>query len=281
MTCLITGATSGIGKATALAIARRGIHTVIVGRNHEKCLRTALHIKQKSRSEAVDFFIADLASLSDVRKVAAAFKEKYSKLDILVNNVGARFMNYIQSPDGYEMTFALNHLSGFLLTHLLMDTLNKCKVSRIVNVASGAHARALELESLLVNVENYDGRKAYAQSKLANLLFTYELSRRVAGTGITVNAVDPGGVATNFNRNNGFRFWLRHIGAHILARNLTGPQKGAETSVYLAISQDVEGITGRYYRYRQPIESSPASYDRKAAKRIWELSEKFTGMSST
>ena len=276
--CLITGATNGIGKATALALATMGATVVIVGRNTAKTAGVVAEIKQQIGNQPVDSLIADLSSLAQIRRAAEAFKERYDRLHVLVNNAGAMFASRQESMDGYEMTFALNHLAYFLLTNLLLDTLKASAPARIINVSSTAHRRArLNLDDLQSR-QSYRGPAgfaAYAQSKLANVLFTYELARRLHGTGVTANVLHPGVVATG----------IRHVGQGLIGllmrmqdRFAIPPEQGAETVIYLASSLEVEGITGKYFEKCKAQRSSPASYDGKAARELWEVSERLTGL---
>jgi NAD(P)-dependent dehydrogenase (short-subunit alcohol dehydrogenase family) len=249
--CMVTGATSGIGKATAMGLAKHGATVVIVGRNENKCKAISTWIKNQSKNPSVDFQVADLSDQTQIRELAAEFKRRHDRLHVLVNNAGARFMEYRKTKQGFEMSFALNHLAYFLLTNLLLDVLRVSNPARIINISSGSQTPGIDFENLS-DWQSYDGRKAYAQSKLSNMLFSLELAERLAGSGITVNAVNPGGVVSNFNKNNGWLFWLRHVGAHLKARNLITPTVAAETNVYLATSPEVAGITGKYFRiYKQ------------------------------
>lgn len=276
--CLITGATSGLGLATAHALAQQGAELIVVGRNPAKCERTVKKIKNSTGNDSIRYQIADLSSQKDIRTLADEFKNNHSSLDVLVNNAGAKFMEKKVTVDGLEMTFALNHLGYFLLTNLLLEALKNGKNARIVNVSSGAHSgcRTIDFENLQ-GEKNFDGRAAYALSKLCNVLFTYELARRLSGTNITVNALSPGGVATNFSRNNGLVPWARHIVSHLLTGNLVGPKKGAETIVYLAASPEAEGITGKYFHNQKPVSSSDISYDETLAIKLWDVSLELTG----
>lgn len=273
-TCLITGGTSGIGLATALGLADRGATVVIVGRDRRKCERVARHIHGRTGS-TVQFLVADLSSQKQVRRAAHEVQAGYPRLDVLVNNAGSNFMKRRLTDDGLEMTFALNHLAYFLLTNLLLDALNACPSGRIVNVSSSAHKSGTIHFDDLHGERDYDRLKAYSQSKLANLLFTYELSRRLQGTSVTVNALHPGLVATNLGIDNGWlRVKLRNVVRH---RSLISAREGAETSIFLAGSSRVEGISGRYFIECSEARSSPASYDSDTAARLWRLSEELTG----
>ncbi len=276
-TVLVTGATSGIGKVTALELAKMGASVVIVGRNGVKIGQVIQQIKDRSQNPAVDGLDADLSSMAEVRQVAQLFRQKHPHLNILVNNAGAIFAHRMVTADGYEMTFALNHLAYFLLTNLLLDKLQASSPARIINVASRSHYGAVLDFDDLQNEKHYPygGNRAYGQSKLANLLFTYELSRRLAGTAVTVNAVHPGTVATGFGENNG---GMMHLGMQIFHQFSLTPEQGADTIIYLAASPDVEGITGKYWSERKEVISSPVSYDEAAQKRLWELSARLTGI---
>ena len=194
--CLVTGATSGIGKAAAHGMATMGYTTVVVGRNRDKCERVCRRIRQQTANPDVSYLIADLSSQKEIRRLAEEFKGTFDRLDVLVNNAGAKILQRLTTVDGYEMTFALNHLAYFLLTRLLIERLQAAGHARIINVSSGAHGGAAIDFDDLQNEKAYIGKVAYNQSKLANLLFTYELARRLDGTGITVNAMAPGGVIT-------------------------------------------------------------------------------------
>jgi NAD(P)-dependent dehydrogenase (short-subunit alcohol dehydrogenase family) len=274
--CLITGATSGIGLATAYGLAKKGFTTIVVGRNRKKCERVCHKMVSETGNLNVSYYEADLSSQRDINQIVDQFKRRFNKLDVLVNNAGAKFVSRYTTVDGYEMTFALNHLGYFLLTQLLMEHLLASSYARIINVSSGAHSGAkIDFEDLQ-NEKNYIGKVAYNQSKLANLMFTYQLAKNLDGTCVTVNAMAPGGVITNFCKNNGWISWAKHVVSHILARNLIGPQKAAETIIYLATSSKVERVSGKYFFEKKPVESSKESYDMENARRLWEISEALT-----
>lgn len=274
--CLITGATSGIGEAAALALAGLGARIVILGRNRERCERSAAHIRNVSGNQVVDYLLADLSSQAEIRRVAGEFLERYDRLDVLVNNAGGFFMKRQVSSDGIELTFALNHLNYFLLTNLLLPMIRSSAPARIVNVSSGAH-RGVKIDfDDLESRRSYNGWKAYAQSKLANLLFTYELARRLDSAQVTVNAMHPGFVGTRFAKNNG---WLYEVGLSVVHRLFARkPEEGARTIVYLAASPEVAGITGKYFFDEQEEASAPASYDEESARRLWEISARMVGL---
>ena len=275
-TVLITGATNGIGKAAAQAIASQGGRVVIVGRNAQKTEDVAAELSQASGNPDIDFLLADLSSMAEVHRLATEFTARYQRLDVLVNNAGAFFMRRQETVDGLEMTFALNHLSYFLLTTELLDTLKASAPARVVNVSSGAESGAkVDWDDLQLR-RKYRGFNAYALSKRFNLYFTYELARRLAGTGVTANAVHPGSVATGMWTNS-FSRLSRLIGP-LTRLAMRSPEQGAETVVYLATSPEVEGVTGRYFADMQERYSSRASQDLEAARRAWQISEKLTGV---
>jgi len=271
--CLITGATSGIGAATAHALAQLGATVVVVGRNPGKCSDRVQAIRQSTGNPRVEHLLADLSVQQEIHGLAGRFKGKYRRLDVLINNAGARFLSRKLTAEGYEMTFALNHLGYFTLTNLLLKELLTSGHGRIVNVASEAHRQCTAINFAdLHGAAGYQGKAAYAQSKLANLLFSYELARQLDGTGLTVNALDPGNVWTNFSRNNGWLSWARHLVGSLRSGSLVGPQQGARTSVYLAASPEVEGISGKYFSDGKMVASSELSYDVAAAQRLWDIS---------
>ncbi len=276
---LITGATNGIGKVTALELAKKGATVVIVGRSPAKTQATVDEIKQASGNPSVSSLVADLSSMVEVRKLADEFLQQNSRLDVLINNAGAYFSTRQVSVDGYEMTFALNHLSYFLLTNLLLDLLKASAPSRIVNVASDAHNGAKLNFDDLQNTKSYGGMgfSVYGQSKLENILFTYELARRLVGANVTVNAVHPGGVATGFGMNNG---GVMKLAMKVFHRFALTPEQGADTIIYLASSPDVVGITGKYWEKRKAINSSAVSYDEADQKRLWEISAQMVGLAA-
>jgi NAD(P)-dependent dehydrogenase (short-subunit alcohol dehydrogenase family) len=271
--CVVTGATSGIGKETAKALALEGAFVIIVGRNVKKCITTVNSIKQDTGNDSVDYVCADLSVLNLVYKLATELKQNYGHIDVLVNNAGAYFTTRKQSTDGYEMNLALNYLSPFLLTSLLIDTLKESSEARIINVSSNAHFKGKIQFGDLQSKHEFDGFKAYAQSKLALMLFTYELARRLKNSNITVNAVHPGLVATNFGKNNGwFRFYLRRL----IKRQEISATEGSRTCIYLATSPDVVNVTGGYFINNEQVKSSEDSYDEKLAKKLWKVSENMT-----
>lgn len=267
--CLITGGTDGIGKSTAQGLANMGATVVIVGRNAPKTAQVVEAIRAASGNKNVDSLLADVSSQQEVRRLADEFKSKYPHLHVLLNNAGAAFLQRQLSVDGIEMTFALNHLASFLLTNVLLDPLKASAPARIINVSSGAHTSGkIEFDNL--QGERAYGFAAYPNAKLATLLFTMELARRLEGTGVTVNALHPGFTATGFGKNNGkVMAALVSIVAPLVAR---APAKGAQTSIYLASSPGVEGITGKYFYDSHVTRAAPQATDMAVARKLWEVS---------
>lgn len=275
--CLITGATSGIGKATAKELAKLGFNLILTGRSEEKGIELSESLNKKHKISSV-FIRCDISSLEDVRVFAEKIKSKYDRLDVLINNAGSRFSEYHKSADGIELTFATNHLGHFLLTYLLFDLLKKSSDARIINVSSSAHyGKQIDIDDLELPKE-YNRSLVYGRSKLANVLFTYEFSKKNNDSKIKINALDPGGVATNFANNEGLLRWLKHISFYIMKLQLLSPKQGAETVVFLASSDEVKGITGKYFFEKKEKRSSYESYNIEKAKQLWNLSEKLCGI---
>ncbi|MCH7793298.1 MAG: SDR family oxidoreductase [Planctomycetes bacterium] len=272
--CLVTGANSGIGRETALALAKMGATVTLVARDPAKGGATLDDIKRESGNEHVELMLADLASLDSIRQLATDFRAKHQQLHVLVNNAGSYNAQRSETKDGFETTFGVNHLAYVLLTSLLLDLLKASAPARIINVSSGAHKGAsINFDDLHSN-DGYRGMGVYGQSKLANVLFTYELARRLEGTGVTANCLHPGVVRTNFGRNNTGIFGSLFVVFQVVARPfLLTPAQGAETSIYLASSPEVEGVTGKYFVKKQPVESNKVSQDIEVAKRLWQVSE--------
>jgi NAD(P)-dependent dehydrogenase (short-subunit alcohol dehydrogenase family) len=268
--CLVTGATNGIGKAAAQALAQMGATVVIVGRDAQKTARVTEEIKSTSGNQNVDFLLADLSSQQEVRRLAEEFKSKYSHLNVLLNNAGGTFATRQLSVDGMEMTFALNHLAYFLLTNLLLETMKASAPARIVNVSSDAHSGGKIDFNNLQGEQSYSSFGPYGNSKLANILFTTELARRLEGTGVTVNALHPGLTSTGFGKNNP-GFIMKIMGA-IIPLIARPPEKGAETSIYLATSPEVQSITGKYFVDCKVTQPAPQASDKTVAKRLWDVS---------
>lgn len=279
-TVLVTGATNGIGEVTALELARMGAHVVLVSRSAERCQASVDKIRTATGSSAVEYIAADLSELAGVHQAAEEFLARHQALDVLVNNAGAYFNERRLSRNGYEMTFALNHLSYFLLTHLLLDALHAAGSvngeARIVNVSSDAHkVGALNFDDMLRREKKYSGFGVYGESKLMNVMFTYALARRLENSTVTANVLHPGFVRTGFGRNNGGL--LNTVFGFLQIFALT-PEQGAETNIHLASSPEVKGISGQYFTKKRAVESSSASYDRAAQERLWQLSAEITGV---
>lgn len=272
--CVVTGATDGIGRITAEALAEKGAEVVLVGRNAAKGAAVTEAIRRSTGSERVRFEQADLSSQAEIRALAGRLAERPGAIDVLINNVGAMFTRRQESVDGIEMTFALNHLGYFLLTGLLLDRVQASGAGRIVNVSSQAHRGAeIDLDDPQ-GKKNYSGWRAYQQSKLANILFTYRLAALLAETPVTANCLHPGFVASKFGHNNrGFLTVALKVAQKFFAISETD---GARTSIHLATSPDVAGITGRYFDHCRETESSSASRDETVGERLWELSETLT-----
>lgn len=259
--CLITGATDGIGLATAEQLAKQGAKLILVGRKPVKTAITVEHIQHLTGNPHIQGVVADLSSQAEVRQLAHDINTQYLHLDVLINNAGAMFPTRQESVDGIEMTFALNHLSYFLLTNLLLTPLKQAPQGRVVNVASQMQSAINFID--LENTQDYHGWSVYSQSKFANVVFTYEMARRLSDTKVTVNTLHPGAVRTNLF--NGGRT----------------PEQGAKTSVYLATSPQVKHITGGYFVDSKPAKSIPASYNCDTAKRLWAVSEQLVGLPVT
>jgi NAD(P)-dependent dehydrogenase (short-subunit alcohol dehydrogenase family) len=273
--CLITGATSGIGEVTARELVKLGAKVVITARTQKKAAFAIDKIRAASNSNTIEGLVADLSSQADVRSIATEFKRRHDRLDVLINNAGAVYMRRSESVDGIEMTFAGNHLAPFLLTNLLLDTIKESTPARIINVSSNAHeGQVIDFNDFQCQ-HNYQFMRAYGKSKLANILFTYELDRRLGGSGVTVNALHPGFVGTNMGANNG---WLVKLFLPITRLWGISPNEGAETSIYLASSPEVEGVSGEYFYQKQPVPSSQFSHDVEAGQQLWRVSAEMTGL---
>jgi retinol dehydrogenase-12 len=277
--CLITGATSGIGKVAAIALAAQGAEVVITGRNPQKTRDTVEQIKSESGNQSVQYLLADFSDLKQVRDLAASFKERHSRLDVLLNNAGAFFNTRIVTSYAVEMMFLVNHLAPFLLTNLLLDVIKTSAPSRIINVSSDAHKYGTLNFNDLGFKRGFFGMKAYARSKLANILFTYELARRLDSSGVTVNAVHPGHVATDIWQTN-FSFFGPAL-KYITSLFALTPQQGADTLIFLASSSTVANLTGQYFVNRKAAPSSLLSYDETKARQLWQISEKLTTQTTT
>lgn len=270
--CIVTGANTGIGKETALGLAKLDATVVMVCRDRERGEAAQKEITQKSGNQSVELMLCDLSSQKSIRQFADDFHQQHQRLDVLVNNAGVVLRQRSLTEDGLESTFAINHLGYFLVTNLLLDLLAASAPSRIVNVSSTAHKYGqLDINGWPTG-RNYGAFAAYANSKLANVLFTYELARRLKGTGVTANCLHPGGVGTNLFRG------LPKFVQRLIKLVAISPERGARTSIYLASSADVEGVTGKYFARRRQQESSEASRNEEAARDLWNLSVELTGL---
>lgn len=271
--CLVTGSSSGIGKVTARELARAGATVVMVCRNRAKGEAAQKEICEATGSEKVDLLIADLSSLADVRRMVSEFKQHYEQLHILINNAGAVNSTRKITSEGYEATFVTNYLAPFLLTELLRDVLKASAPARIVNVSSLAHARADINFADLQSEKRYNTWTAYGQAKLALILYTYELARQLQGSGVTVNALHPGVIASNFDQ--GLSNFMRR-GWKLMTPFLASVEQGAQTTLYLATSPAVEGVSGKYFSNRKETKSSRRSYDEAVSRNLWKVSEELT-----
>jgi NAD(P)-dependent dehydrogenase (short-subunit alcohol dehydrogenase family) len=272
--CLVTGASSGIGKATALGLAGMGATVVMVCRDATIGEAALSEIKQKTGNNSIDLLVDDLSSQKQIHRLADEYRSKYQHLHVLINNAGVYYTKRHVTIDGLETMFAVNYLARFLLTNLLLDIIKSSAPARIINVAGAYHARGrIDLDDLQ-GEKDFDGQRANHQSKLADVLFTYELAHRLEGTSVTVNCLHPGMVATNLiDKDKDFPVFFKYL--YKLSKPLMkSPAKGAQTSIYLASSAEVERITGQYFVNKKIAESSPESHDAQLALRLWEVSER-------
>jgi NAD(P)-dependent dehydrogenase (short-subunit alcohol dehydrogenase family) len=275
---LITGATGGIGKATAIGLAALGARVAITGRDLGRAETAAAEIRSESGNPKVDAFGADLSSQAEVRRLAAEVLDAYPRLDVVVNNVGGSWATRHVTADGLEHTFAVNHLAAFLLTNLLLDRLKASAPARIVTVSSNAQSLGRIDFDDLQGERNYSEQKAYPQSKLASVMFTYELARRLEGTGVTATVLHPGVVSTRFGSEDPSLVFK--IVVPFYRPFMKTPRQGAVTSIQLASSPEVEGVTGIYFAKGRPQKSNTASYDEGAAARLWQVSADLVGLNA-
>jgi len=274
-TVLITGGTSGIGKATAVALAAMGADVVITGRNTERGEAAVEEIKDRSHSESVELILADLSVQSEVRRLAETFLARHDRLDVLANNAGLVQSKRTETPDGIETTLAINHLAPFLLTNLLLERLKESAPSRVITVSSEAQRWGSMDFGDLQSRRRYRGFPVYGMTKLANIMFTYELAERLKEKGITANCLHPGSVGTNFGQNNKGPMALFFRAFKPFMRS---PEQGADTLIWLASSPEVEGVSGKYFSDRKEIEAQKLAHDPDARRRLWEISEDLTGL---
>jgi retinol dehydrogenase 14 len=274
-TVLITGGTSGIGKATAVAMAAMGANVVITGRNAERGEAAVEEIKGQSTDAAVELILADLSLQSEVRRLAGTFLARHDRLDVLANNAGVVQSKRTETPEGIETTLAINHLAPFLLTNLLLDRLKESAPGRVITTSSEAQRWGSMDFGDLQSRRKYKAMSVYGMTKLANIMFTYELADRLQGTGITANCLHPGGVNTNFGLNNSGPTTLLFRAFKPFMRS---PEQGADTLIWLASSPEVEGVSGKYFSDRKEIEAKEIAYDPDARRRLWEISEDLTGL---
>ena len=274
-TVLITGGTGGIGKAAAVALASMGARVGITGRDRARAERAATAIRTESGNAEVDIFVADLSSQVEVRRMAGEILGSYPRLDVLVNNVGGFWAHRRLTPEGLEHTFALNHLAPFLLTNLLLERLIASAPARVVTVSSGAQSMGSIHFDDLMGEQDYSGQRAYNQSKLANVMFTYELARRLEGSGVTATALHPGMTNTSFSAEDPARAMAPIV--FVVRPFMRSARKGADTVVYLASSSAVEGLSGGYYSNRKVKTSNQSSYDGEITTRLWRVSADLVG----
>jgi len=274
-TVLITGGTSGIGKAAAVALAAMDANVVIVGRNPERGEAAVEEIRARSHSESVELLLADLSVQSEVRRLAEEFQERHDRLDVLANNAGLVQSKRTETPDGIETTLAINHLAPFLITNLLLDRLEGSVPSRVITVSSEAQRWGkMDFEDMQSR-RKYRGFPVYGKTKLANIMFTYELAERMNGTGVTATCLHPGSVGTNFGQNNRGPMALFFRTFKPFMRS---SEKGADTLVWLASSPEVDGVSGKYFSDRKEIDAKNVAHDPAARRRLWEISEELTGL---
>ena len=272
---LVTGANTGMGKVIATELARQGASVVMVSRDHHRGEEAMREIASATGNASLDLLIADLSSQQEIRRLVHEFQQRYSSLHILVNNAGAHVQQHQVSVDGIEMNLAINHLSAFLLTHLLLDSMRTSASARIVNVASNAMTRTINLDDLQ-SEKTFVPFEVYGQAKLAMVMCSYALARKLTGTGITVNALHPGITATDIVDNVAPPIVRPFVG--VIKLFLQSPEQGARTALYLATSPEVEGITGKYFVRGKPKRSVPISYDETLQERVWNISMELVGL---
>ncbi len=277
-TVLITGANSGLGKAAALGLAGQGAHVVMACRNRKRGEKARAEIVKATGSQRVDLIVADLSTTTGVRGLADEFRSSHERLDVLMNNAAILTGTRHVTAEGHELQFFVNHLAYFMLTHLLLDMLTANAPSRIINLTSTAHSSGTIDFNDIQYEKHYKGYKAYARTKLMNMVFTYELARRLEGSGVTANCVHPGVIHTNLLRN--FSFVLNAMFS-LLRVFFKNPGEGAQTPIYLAASPEVSDVTGKYFKYCRTLGSSEESNDPDVQRRLWKVSESLTGLTTS
>ncbi|UCD01416.1 MAG: SDR family oxidoreductase [Promethearchaeota archaeon] len=274
--CIVTGANSGIGKATALGLAQLGAHIIILCRDKSRGEEAQSEIINESGNESIDLMLADLSSQQSIRQFVLEYQKKYNKLHILINNAGVNLSKRYKTVDGVERVFAINTLAPFLLSNLLLKILKNSKPARIINVASSVQSKSINFDQLQ-SKKYFRSWKAYSRSKAALVLITYEFARRLNGTGITVNCLHPGFTKTNITRN--YKGIIKFF-TKIIFRFAQSPEKGAETSVYLASSPEVEGISGKFFINKKEAKSKDITHDTYVAKKLWDVCANLTNLNS-
>ena len=276
--CIVTGSNSGIGKETALALANMRATVVMVVRDRERGEKARIEIIDEAGNDAVRLMICDVSSMSSIKQFTKEFKDSYDRLDVLINNAGALMGKRQSTADGFERTLAVNYLGPFLLTNELLPLLKSSAPSRVVNLGSGLGSSGRILFDDFQYEKKYDGMKAYANSKLMITMYTYELARRLEGTGVTANVVRPGFAATNLGRNSGSL--LLSLSYKMVRPIQISAKKGAETPVFLASAQEVEGVTGKCFSKMQETDTSALSYDQQVQRRLWDATVELLGLTS-
>ena len=278
---VVTGASAGLGKETAVELAKMGAKVVMTGRDPQRSEEALREARERTGRDDIEMIVGDFSSQAEVRRIAGEIDQRLGRLDVLVNNAALWEFSHKETADGYETVFAVNHLAPFLLTHLLLDKIKASAPSRVVTVSSNAHTRAkLRLEQVQAN-RGFAGFLSYANSKLANVYFSYELSRRLEGTGVDSNSLHPGVVRTLLWKRNLRWYWRPIVTPLTYLPFMLTPSQGAATQVHVASAPELGGVTGKYFVKKQAVESSPASSDEAAARRLWDMSAEMTGLAAS
>lgn len=275
---VITGATSGIGKATAYGLASQGYTLALIGKDEKRGSRIRGDLRDRYPNIGVEFEAIDLSSISEVKCLSSSLTQRYDQIDILINNAGRRYDSYRSNSEGIELTFATNHLGHFVLSNLLLPALVKSGKGRVITISSIAHHSADLNYPWIPSREIYNRHLSYANSKLANILFAFEHARRCESFDIKSNAVDPGIALTRFARNNGLVSWAKHILSHFTKNQLANARTSADTIIYLANHSEANDINGKLLYNRKIAQASPEAYDRKLAQNLWQLSSRITNV---